>query len=190
MFVAQRKTTFLKRPLKRITAVFLIAFFSISAHGQKFYLTYDPKIPKHSFDLFYGPIGDSEFLYGTSSSEGSSFYSQKIYLYQLKNHSSTELLKVKIPISEMYLPPPVMQFIKDKFKSYIIANGKLIVSDGTPDNTKILKSFGTRYCCGFNGSNMSRISFLRIIDGNLYFSYEDSINTDDPYRQYINSMSI
>lgn len=190
MFIVKCKASFLKLPLKKAAVVFLVAFFSISAYGQKFYLAYEPKIPEHSHAMYYGPISDSEFLYGTSSSEGSSSYSQKIYLYRLENHSSTQLLEVRIPTLEDYLPLPRMQFIKDKFKSYIIANGKLIVSDGTPDNTKILKSFGTRYCCGFNGSNMSRISFLRIIDGNLYFSYEDSINTDDPYRQYINSMSI
>lgn len=193
MFIVKCNTTFLKPSLKKAAVVFMVAFFSVSTYGQKKYFAYDPKIPKWFPGLYYGPTSDSHFLYGTSQtkySDPKKPLSQNIYLYRLEDHSSTHLAHHEVSTRLDSTGSSAIEFIEAKNKTYIISAGSLFITDGTPSGTKLLKSFGIRYCCGPNGSDLSRISPLFVDNDDLYFTYEDSLNTEYAGRDRPSSVSL
>lgn len=191
--------------LFRRRVVFLLGILvCFDASSQGFYSSSGPDIPipVDNKVYYFGPIDESKFLYGVTKREGGHLqdfingpvsYSQTIYSYKIDTHTSTKLIKLDFTESdfspELVRIPDFIRFVVGEKKSYIFASGRLLVTDGTPDGTKQLGAFGTRYCCQI-GSQMSRIYPLRLDGGDLYFRYQDAIDASDPYFQYVDSIAI
>lgn len=190
----------------RIFSLFFLILLSTSfdVKAQEFYAASGPNIPSPSNNSIYrfGQIDDSRFFYAVTEAEdallssfvlGSTFtYAQTIYLYDVNTHTSTKLIELNFTNSdfspELVKIPTIVRFMTSQSKSYIVASGHLLVTDGTPQGTRVLRDFGTRFCCQL-GTQSRRIEPLVLDNGELYFTYDDVI-TSFTFTQQVDSISI
>ena len=171
----------------------------MSVSAKDFYSTSLTNIPALSENqkIYYGPRDGARFLYLVtdikSYQRGSIAYSNILFLYDIAKKESTQLIKLDFTEADFSRPliriPNSPEFVTGLSKSYVTISGHLLVTDGTRLGTKVLGNFGTRYCCA-RGDQRSRIYIETVVGDDLYFTYEEDIDTSYPYLEVVNSIAL